>query len=104
MITSRRHFDWYFFIENDGERGVAAGTRLVFPLALGGRHVTLRCRPADRSTGFLHTTTRSGSDELDGALVVELATCENAESGKVVNWPPAPLTVRGRFDDLPSTN
>lgn len=88
---------WDLFIETDGEGRVAPGTHLVFPLALGGRQVRLSCRPADRAAGYLNTTSRAGSDELGGSFVVELATCKNAESGKTVNWPPAPLTVRGSF-------
>jgi hypothetical protein len=92
---------WDLFIETDGEGRVAPGTRLVFPLALGGRQVRLSCRPADRATGYLRTTTRAGSDELGGRFLVELATCKNAESGKAIEWPPAPLTVRGSFEGLP---
>jgi hypothetical protein len=92
---------WDFFIETDGEGRVAPGTHLVFPLELGGRQVRLHCRPADRATGYLSTTTRAGSDNLDGRFLVELATCKNAESGKAIEWPPAPLTVRGSFEGLP---
>lgn len=92
---------WDLFIETDGEGLVAPGTHLVFPLALGGRQVKLRCRPADPGIGSLRTTTRAGSDELGGSFLVELATCENAESGKLIEWPPAALTVRGSFDGLP---
>jgi hypothetical protein len=92
---------WDLFIETDGEGRVAPGTHLVFPLGLGGRQVRLSCRPADRATGYLRTTTRAGSDELGGRFLVELATCKNAESGKAIEWPPAPLTVRGSFEGLP---
>jgi hypothetical protein len=88
---------WDLFIETDGEGRITPGTHLVFPLGLGGRRVRLDCRPADRATGYLRTTTRAGSDELGGRFLVELATCKNAESGKATNWPPAPLTVRGSF-------
>ena len=92
---------WNLFIETDGEGRVAPGTHLVFPLGLGGRQVRLSCRPADRATGYLRTTTRVGSDELDGRFLVELATCENVETGKAIEWPPAPLSVRGSFEGLP---
>ena len=92
---------WELFIETDGEGRVAPGTHLVFPLGLGGRRLRLNCRPADRANGFLRTTTRAGSDALDGRFLVELATCKNAESGKATNWPPAALTVRGSFAGLP---
>jgi hypothetical protein len=88
---------WDFLIKTDGEGRVAPETRLVFPLALGGRHVRLNCRPADPADGYLRTTTRAGSNQFAGRFVVELATCKNAESGESVEWPASPLTVRGRF-------
>ena len=93
--------DWDFFIETDAEGRVGQETRLVFPLALGGRHLRLSCRPADRATGSLSTSTRAGSGELAGRFLVELATCTNADSGKTINWPPAPLTVQGSFVGQP---
>ena len=92
---------WDLLIETDGEGGGTPGTRLVFPIELAERQRRLRCRPADRAVGYLRTTTRAGSDVLDGRFLVELATCENAETGKAIEWPPAPLTLRGRFGGLP---
>jgi hypothetical protein len=89
--------DWDLFIETDGEGRVAPGTRLVFPLGLGGRQVKLNCRPAHRATGYFRTSTRAGSDELGGSFLFELAACKNAESGKDIEWPPAPLTISGSF-------
>jgi hypothetical protein len=68
--------DWDLFIETDSERRVASGTRLVFPIELGGRQVRLRCRPADGA--------QAGTNALDGRFLVECATCENAESGKAI--------------------
>jgi hypothetical protein len=88
---------WDLLIETDAEGRITSGTHLVFPLGLGGRRVRLSCQPADRANGYLRTTTRAGSAELGGSFLVELATCKNAESGKTINWPPAPLTVRGSF-------
>ena len=93
---------WELLIETDGEGQVAPATHLVFPTGLGGRQVRLNCRPADRAKGSLSTTTRAGSDELGGRFLVELAVCKNAESGKTINWPPAPLTLRGSFVGLPN--
>lgn len=92
---------WELFIETDDEGRVAPATHLVFPTGLGGRQVRLNCQPADRANGYLSITTRAGSDELGGRFLVELAVCKNAESGKTINWPPAPLTVRGSFVGLP---
>ena len=92
---------WDLSIATDGEGLVAPGTRLVFPLRLGERDVILRCRPADRATGYLRAIRRTGSDELDGHFLVKLATCENVKSGKALEWPPAALTLRGSFEGLP---
>ena len=95
---------WDLFIETDGEGRVGPGTRLVLPLGLGGKQLRLSCGPADQASGYLSTSKRASSDELDSRFVVELATCKNAESGKTINWPPAPLTVSGSFAGLPPGN
>ena len=92
---------WALFIETDGPGRIASGTHLVFPLGLGGRRLRLDCRPADPAIGHFTTTARAGSDALSGRFLVKLVTCENAESGKTTNWPPAPLTVSGSFAGLP---
>ena len=51
----------------------------MFPIALGGRQVTLRCRPADPASGYLRTTKGAGSDELDGRFLVDrsISFCTN---------------------------
>ncbi|MGH9962078.1 MAG: hypothetical protein ACREBC_33940, partial [Pyrinomonadaceae bacterium] len=100
-LELRAEGGWNLFHRDRRPRGVAPGTHLVFPLGLGGRQVKLRCRPAVPSIGQLQTTTRAGSGELGGRFLVELATCENAESGKTIEWPPAALTVLGSFAGLP---
>lgn len=92
---------WDLLIETDGEGGVAPGTRLVFPVMLAGKKRTLSCRPADRASGYLRTSIPGGSDEFDGRFLIKLATCENVGTGKTIEWPPAPLTVRGSFEGLP---
>jgi hypothetical protein len=91
---------WDLALETDGQGRIAAATRLVFPLTLGGRRVRLSCRPADPAVGYLRTTPRAATGELDGRFLVELAHCRNADSGKVTAWPSSPLTVRGRFERL----
>lgn len=91
---------WDLSIETDGEGKIASGTRLVFPLDLGGQARRLRCRPAVPAIGYLRSATQAGPVELGSSFSVELATCEIAETGKVIEWPPAPLTVRGNFERL----
>ena len=102
---------WDLLIEADGGGGIATGTRLVFPMEIAEVKYTLRCRPADGAVGYLRTTARAGSDQLDGSFVVELAACVNAETGKILDteaganpgdaWPSSPLTLRGNFAGLP---
>ena len=89
---------WDLSIETDDEGRIAPGTRLVFPLT--SWQATLRCRPAYRDVGYLRTTTRAGSDELDGRFLVKVADCENVKSGEALGWPAAPLTVQGSFEGL----
>lgn len=98
---------WDLLIETDGEGRVAPGTRLVFPIEIAEVKYTLRCRPADRAVGYLNAAAQAGSDVLDGRFLIELAACENAETGKTLDteaggrpgdaWPSSPLTLRGSF-------
>ena len=101
---------WYLLIETDGKGGIGEGTRLVFPIEIAEKMWTLRCRPADRATGFLNSSTRVGSDVLDGRFLVELDRCEDSKTGEILDteaggnpgdaWPSAPLTLRGSFAGL----
>ena len=108
---------WDLVIETDGKGGITAGKRLVFPIEIAEKHWTLRCRPADQKVGYLDANTRPSmsqsktSDVLDGRFLVELAKCEEAVTGKILDteaggnpgdaWPSAPLTLRGSFAGLP---
>jgi hypothetical protein len=101
---------WDLLIETDGEGRVIQGTRLIFPIEIAEVQWTLRCRPADPAKGYLNATTRPGSNVLDGSFLVELARCEDAKTGKILDteaggnqgdaWPSSPLTLRGRFEGL----
>ena len=91
---------WDLFIESDSEGQVGGGTHLVFPTFPEDAKQTLRCRPENSALSYLQTTQRVGSGELDGSFLVELVTCENVETGKVIEWRQAPLTVRGSFRGL----
>jgi hypothetical protein len=92
---------WNLLLETDGAGHVTPGTHLVYTMVLAEKQRTLRCRPADGGPGYLRTTTQADSDALDGRFLVEFATCETVETGKVIEWPPAPLAVRGSFTGLP---
>lgn len=91
---------WDILIETDREGRLKQGTSVAFPVKLGGRPLKFNCRPADLSIGYLHTTVRLGSDELEGSFQLEVAICKNAASGKTARWPYQPLKVRGNFARL----
>lgn len=92
---------WDLVIATDGEGRILPESRLALQMALGGRHVKLRCRPAVPARGQLDTSKQADSHDLSGSFLVEFARCENAESGKAIEWPPAPMTVRGIFRGSP---
>src|SRR6185295_15537310 len=91
---------WDLLIETDAEGRLAHETHVAFPVKLGGRPLQFNCRPADPTVGYLHTTARTGSNELEGSFQLEIAICKNAASGKTAAWPYQPLKVRGSFAGL----
>jgi len=91
---------WDILIETDAEGRLAHETYVAFPVKLGGRPLRFNCRPADPTVGYLHTTVRPNSDELEGDFQLEIAVCKNAVSGKTAAWPYRPLKVRGNFARL----
>jgi hypothetical protein len=94
---------WNVLIETDREGRIAQGTHVAFPVKLGGRPLQFDCRPADPPVGYLHTTTRPDSDELEGSFQLEIINCKNAISGKTAAWPYQPLKVSGSFAGLPKS-
>jgi hypothetical protein len=91
---------WDLLIATDGEGRLAQETHVAFPVKLGGRPLKFNCRPADPTVGYLHTTTRTDSDEVEGSFQLEVAICKNAASGKTAAWPYKPLRIRGTFAGL----
>lgn len=91
---------WDLLIETDSEGKITSGTRLVYTMILAEKQRRLRCRPAEPASGYFRAMQRTGSSKLNGRFQFELATCENDETGKVIEWPPAPLTIRGSFKGL----
>lgn len=91
---------WDLSLVTDTDGRVTPETRLLFPIRLAEKQRNLRCRPSDPATGSIRSSKRAGTEVSDGSFTVELAICENAETGKVVEWPAAPLTVRGSFAGL----
>jgi hypothetical protein len=99
-IELRADGGWDLLVETDAEGRLAHETHVAFPVNLGGRPLKFNCRPADPAVGYLHTTTRTGSNELEGNFQLEIAICKNAVSGKTAAWPYRPLKVRGNFAGL----
>ena len=99
-IELRADGGWDILIETDAKGRLAQGTHVAFPVKLGGRPLKFNCRPAEPTVGYLHTTERTGSDELEGDFQLEIASCKNAASGKTAAWPYQPLKVRGNFAGL----
>jgi hypothetical protein len=94
---------WDLLIETDREGRIAQGTHVAFPVKLGGRPLKFNCRPADPPVGYIHITSRTGSDELEGRFQLEITSCKNAVSGKTAAWPYQPLEVNGSFAGLPKS-
>jgi hypothetical protein len=92
---------WAVLIETDTEGNITPASYLVYTREIGETQHRLRCRPEAQPTGYLRTNTRADSNLLDGNFLIKVATCENDETGKVIGWPPSPLTVHGGFKGLP---
>jgi hypothetical protein len=99
-IELSAHGGWDLLIETDAEGRLSQKTHVTFPVKLGGRPLNFNCRPTDLTIGDLHTTARTGSDEVEGSFQLEVAICKNAASGKTAAWPYQPLRVRGNFAGL----
>ncbi|MDA1264174.1 MAG: hypothetical protein O2816_03740 [Planctomycetota bacterium] len=74
-------------------------TQVVFEIVFQERLTRVRCRPDDSAVGTLRTTA-SESGELSGNFDIELARCEDAQTGKPLGWPSKPLLLHGSFDRL----
>jgi hypothetical protein len=99
-IELSAHGGWDLLIETDAAGRLSQKTHVTFPVKLGGRPLNFNCRPTDLTIGDLHTTARTGSDEVEGSFQLEVSICKNAASGKTAAWPYQPLRVRGNFAGL----
>ena len=92
---------WDLVLVLNGDGRVAPETQVVFELKFEDQLRRVRCRPGDPAVGTLSTTALSESGELSGSFDIELARCEDAETGTPLGWPPEPLVLHGSFDRLP---
>lgn len=91
---------WQFVLALDVDGRLSPETRVVFPIELANKLLNLRCRPDGQAISSISLSTHEGSDELDGSFLLECASCEIAETGKAIEWPSTPLTIRGSFGSL----
>ena len=100
---------WDLLIETDGEGRDRSGDAPRVPDRDRGETVDAAL-PTRRSCHRLSPHHHAGRlrTMLDGRFLVELARCEDAETGKILDteaganpgdaWPSAPLTLRGSFN------
>ncbi len=93
--------DWDLALVVDAEGRVSPETRVAFELVFEERRRRVRCRPGDPAMGRLSTTVLAESGELSGSFDIELARCEDANTGESLGWPSEPLLLHGSFDRLP---
>jgi len=93
--------DWDLALVLDAGGRVTPETQVVFELMFEERLRRVRCRPGDPAIGTLSTTALAESGELSGSFDIELARCEDADTGEPLGWPPKPLVLHGSFDRLP---
>ena len=93
--------DWDLVVVLDGDGRVDRETQVVFELVFEERLRRVRCRPGDPAVGMFSTTALPDSGELSGSFDIELARCEDADTGTPLGWPPQPFVLHGSFDRLP---
>ena len=91
---------WELLVVVDEEGQVTNETWVSFELVFEERARRVIRRPGDPATGtFVITLQEEG--EIGGSFDIELARCEDANTGKAIGWPPQPLVLHGSFDRLP---
>lgn len=91
---------WELVLVLDADGRVSPEAYVVFELVFEERRRRVRCRPGDPAVGTVHVAALPDSGELSGSFDVELARCEDAETGAPLGWPPDPLILHGSFDRL----
>ncbi len=92
---------WELALVLDGDGRVGPETHVVFEFLFEDSLRRVRCRPGDPAVGTFSTTRLAKSGELGGNFHIELAHCEDANTGEPLGWPPKPLVLHGSFDRLP---
>lgn len=95
---------WELVLVFDGDGRVSPETFVVFDLVFEDRLRTVRCWPGEPAIGTVQTAKRATTGHLSGNFNIELARCEDADTGKPLGWPPKPLVLHGSFDQLSMDN
>ncbi len=93
--------DWSLVLVVDADGRVTAESEVVFELVFEERFRKVRCRPSGLAADTFETVTLAESGELSGSFDIELARCEDANTGEPLGWPTKPLVLHGSFDRLP---
>ena len=91
---------WELILVTDDDGRVDPRTRVVFDLVFEGQSRRVRARPGEPPVGTRTTVALDRPGEISGSFDVELAACEDADTGEPLGWPPQPLRLHGSFDRL----
>ncbi len=92
---------WDLVLVIDADGRVIPETHVVFDLVFEEHVRRVRCRPSDPAIGKMSTTALDESGDLSGSFHIELAHCDDADTGEPLGWPSEPLILHGSFDRLP---
>lgn len=95
---------WELVLAFDGDGRVSSETYILFELVFEDKLRTVRCWPGEPTVGTVQTIKHATTGRLAGNFDVELARCEDAETGTPLGWPPEPLVLHGSFDQLSMDN
>ncbi len=93
--------DWDLLLVLDSDGRITSETQILFDLVFEEQVRTVRCHPGDPAVVTVNTVTLGESGEMSGSFDIDLAHCEDAETGTPLGWPPKPLLLHGSFDRLP---
>lgn len=92
---------WEMVLAVDERGRVTNETHVEFDLMFEDKLRRVRCRPGEPIIGSVKIINLENTGELAGSFDIELADCEDAESGAPLGWPPEPFVLHGSFDRLP---
>lgn len=92
--------DWDLALVLNEDGRVTSESYVIFNLTLANRLRVVRCSPGDPVIATFSMNALAAANEFSGSFDVDLAHCEDAESGTPLGWPSQPLVLHGSFDRL----